>query len=155
MMQCSWQSFSSRSMAPGERDILVGRKEGLLIPASVNKHWFSDFWLLYLPIMMRILSSYLRPIASRSISHLCSSTQLPKPVTPLRLLLVHPDADTLLHISSALLKEGVVHIAVIGSVQNPRELLQAIYRAGVHDLHQFLFIKSLVSQIICFLELGA
>lgn len=63
----------------------------------------------------------------------------------MRILAVHPDPDELATISESLVEEGVPHIAVVGSDDKPKELLQAIYRAGVHDLHEFLFIQSLVS----------
>lgn len=61
------------------------------------------------------------------------------------MLVMHPQTEDLAAISESLAQEDVPHLAIVGSAENPKELLQAIYRAGVHDLHEFLFVQSLVS----------
>ena len=76
---------------------------------------------------------------------LCSRSEAHHPDQPLRILVIHPDADDLAAMSESLAKEDVPHIAIVGSSDKPKELLQAIYHAGVHDLHEFLFVQSLVS----------
>jgi alkanesulfonate monooxygenase SsuD/methylene tetrahydromethanopterin reductase-like flavin-dependent oxidoreductase (luciferase family) len=76
---------------------------------------------------------------------LCSRSDANGLDQPLRILVIHPDLEDLAAISESLAAEDVPHIAIVGSPDNPKELLQAVYRAGVHDLHEFLFVQSLVS----------
>jgi hypothetical protein len=79
-------------------------------------------------------------------SHLCPAHRSRPGVAdpPLRVLVIHPDAAALASISDRLVQEGVRHVAVVGSTDRPHALLQDVYRAGVHDLHEFLFIHSMV-----------
>ena len=63
---------------------------------------------------------------------------------PLRVLVIHPDPAALAAVSDRLAQEGVRHVAVVGCLDRPHALLQSVYRAGVHDLREFLFIQSMV-----------
>lgn len=59
--------------------------------------------------------------------------------------MAHSSIQVLGEVSDRLYQQGVPHVAVLGDLRRPRELLRAAYRAGVQDVHDFLFVQSLVS----------
>jgi hypothetical protein len=95
------------------------------------------------------LQLYIKQFTSdQSHSYACSRSEGNDLDHPLRILVIHPHPEALASISKSFAKEDVPHIAIVGSGDKPKELLQAIYRAGVHDLHEFLFVQSLVSLLV-------
>jgi len=61
------------------------------------------------------------------------------------MLIIDNDKRKLARISDRLSLDKIPHIVVVGSIAQPYELLRAIYRSGVQDVDEFLFIQSLVS----------
>lgn len=60
------------------------------------------------------------------------------------LLIIHRDPRVLATISDKLISQhNISHIAVVGSIQNPNQLLSSVYHAGVCNIEELLFVQSL------------